>query len=95
MRLALLLVLLLAGCASNQSMTAEQITAASKDKSTSCVYAKIVGVWGTAETTVVGYDQRTISNGGIAIGDKCSSLSVSDTKPPAETKPVTPPKVTP
>lgn len=84
------------GCQSYGGMSAEQITAASKDKSASCVYAKIIGVWGTAETMVVGYDQKTVFNGGIQIGDKCSSLTATDTKPGQPTpvvvvpKPVTP-----
>ncbi len=92
-----LLLLALAGCQTYGGMSAEQISAASKDKSASCVYAKILGVWGSGETTVVAYDQKTIFNGGIQIGDKCSSLTATDTKPgqpvvtvPAPPKPATP-----
>ena len=94
--LAFAVLFLLAGCAStNQSMSAEQITASTKDKSASCVYAKVTTVWGTAETIVMGYDQRTISNGGIIVGDKCSSLDAKDMKPapvPAPTATVALPK---
>ena len=90
--LLVILASLLAGCVStNSSMSAEQINAATKDKSASCLYAKVAGPWGTAETTVVGYDQRTIVNGGIIIGDKCSSLDAKDTKPaPPVVAPKTP-----
>jgi hypothetical protein len=94
MRIVVFFALLLAaGCAStNQSMSAEQINAATKDKSASCVYAKVVTMWGTAETIVMGYDQRTISNGGIIVGDKCSSLDAKDMKP---APPAAPPVATP
>ncbi len=75
-------VLALSGCAPmfNQSMSADQIKAAVADKSISAVCSKIVGPWGTAETTVVTYDQRVIANGGITVGDKCS-IQVVDAHP--------------
>lgn len=83
-----LLMLCVASCASNQSMSAEQINAATKDKSVSVVCAKILGPWGTAETTVVTYDQRVITNGGVNVGDKCS-ISVTDAKPAPVVNPPT------
>lgn len=84
------LALAVAGCASNQSMSAEQISAATKDKSISAVCARILGPWGTAETTVVTFDQRVISNGGITVGDKCA-IQVTDSHPvvPPAPKPAT------
>lgn len=90
----LLWVLALAGCAPmfNQSMSADQIKAAVADKSISAVCSKIIGPWGTAETTVVTYDQRVIANGGIVVGDKCS-IAVTDAhpfKPVAEVPPAKP-----
>ena len=57
----------------------DQINAAVKDKSVSVVCAKILGPWGTAETTVVTFDQRVISNGGVSVGDKCT-VAVTDAK---------------
>jgi hypothetical protein len=83
---ALALAVLLSGCATNNSMTAEQISAATKDKSISVVCAKIIGPWGTAETTVVTFDQRVINNGGVNVGDKCA-VAVTDTKSPTVPKP--------
>lgn len=68
-----------AGCATNQSMSAAQIEAATKDKSVTVVCAKVLGPWGTAETTIVTYDQRVISNGGVTVGEKCST-AVTDSK---------------
>lgn len=78
--IAILVALLLTGCATNQSMSADQINAAVKDKSISVVCAKILGPWGTAETTVVTFDQRVISNGGVSVGDKCA-VQVTDSHP--------------
>ena len=85
----LLVLLLLAGCASNQAMSPEQISAATKDKSISVICAKIIGPWGTAETTVISFDQQVIHNGGVNVGEKCAA-SVVDSKSTPAAKPVVP-----
>lgn len=75
---------LLTGCMglglNPQAMSADQIKAAVADKSVSAVCAKILGPWGTAETTVVTFDQKVISNGGVTVGDKCT-VTVTDSHP--------------
>jgi len=63
------IALLLAGCASvpNPNMTADQITAAGKDKALSVTCAHITGLWGSGDTVIITYDQRALANGGVSV----------------------------
>jgi len=84
--IVLTIAVLFAGCSAMQpssNMTAEQITAAGKDKNAMVVCSKIVGMWGTAENITITLDQNSIKDGGITADNKggCNA-AISSAAPP-------------
>jgi len=71
-----LIALLLSGCGTfgMNSLSADQIAAASKakDVNITCVHAE--GVWGQATTTYVNVDQKTIDVGGVSVDPQCQVI---------------------
>ena len=84
MRLVFALALAVAlgtGCASMYGgMSAEQISAAAKDKTATVVCSKIVGAGFSADTYVISLDNKVIANGSISVGEKCA-LTLSNELP--------------
>lgn len=78
MRLAILLLPIVAGCASPvlpyrpEEMTAEQLRELAKDRSAAAACSVVVGPWGTARVVTVNLDKGTAPNGAtIEIGNDC------------------------
>lgn len=101
--LATLVLFALAGCASfmqpNAGMSAEQISAAVKDKSATVICSTLIGPYGTAKLVTINLDQNAIKDGGITVdGDRGCSATITSAAPPrppvvvspAPAKPATP-----
>lgn len=83
----LILVVLLSGCASmmqpSSSMSAEQIAAATKDKSATVVCSTVIGAWGTVKLVTISLDQNAIKDGGVAVdGEKGCTANITSMAPP-------------
>ena len=84
---AVLVVMLLSGCASmfqpDAAMSVDQMKALSADKSASAVCSQIIGAWGTARVTSVNLDKSTFKVGGVVIKPDCSvELAANDQPQP-------------
>jgi uncharacterized protein YceK len=92
----LIVVALLTGCASlmqpSSNLSAEQITAATKDKSATVTCSTIIGAWGTAKLVTISLDQNAIKDGGVTVdGEKGCTANITSMAPP-RAPPATPPK---
>ncbi len=99
MRIIVIIVaLLLPGCASlmqpSSNLSAEQITAATKDKSATVTCSTIIGAWGTAKLVTISLDQNSIKDGGVSVdGERGCTATITSAAPPrAPPQPVTAPK---
>ena len=83
---------LLPACSSlgSQGMSAEQLTAAAKDKSVSVNCVTTTGVWGTATLVNANMDKSVIDVGGLDVSDGCKSIKVNTSKLPKEAATVVP-----
>ena len=78
---ALLLLPLLAGCSWMQpNMSAEQLTAAAKDKNASVVCAVGTGPWGKVVSTYVNVDKASVSNGAVVVDSECKTTITTGAK---------------
>jgi hypothetical protein len=98
LRLTIIALLLsLAGCQSfmqpNAGMTAEQISAANKDKSIAILCADAIGPYGTYKLKNISFDQNSIKDGGLVVSDDCKIVDIKTQAPPRA--PVVPKEPTP
>lgn len=77
----LVLALALAGCSTlgANNMSAEQLTAAAKDKNASAVCATGTGPWGKVTSVFVNVDKASINSGQITVDSECK-ITVSTAK---------------
>lgn len=83
-------VLLLAGCASFNapSMSPEQLKEATKDKSLAVACLTFTGTGGSGQSVIITYDQRAISNGGVAVDPRNGcSVNLTNMAKPATAEP--------
>ncbi len=81
---ALLLVPLLAGCNllnPAPSMTAEQLSAAAKDKNASVACATGVGAGGKGGVVYVNVDKSSVYNGSVTVDADCKVTITTTSKP--------------
>jgi hypothetical protein len=94
--IALLLSLLLAGCANYGSMNPEAIAAAVKDKNASAVCVTVISNAGVAKFVFVNFDKATAPASNTQVnGENCNVTMITDTPPkivaPTPPNPPTPP----
>ena len=87
LRIFIIAVLLtLPGCQSfmqpNAGMSAEQITAANKDKSIAILCADAIGPYGTYKLKNISFDQNSIKDGGLVVSDDCKTVDIKTQAPP-------------
>jgi len=90
-------LLLVSGCQSfmqpNAGMSAEQISAANKDKSIAILCADAIGPYGTYKLKNISFDQNSIKDGGLIVSDDCKTVDIKTQAPPRA--PVAPKEPTP
>lgn len=91
MRIAILVLLVLSGCASFNApnMSADQIKESTKDKGLTVACLTFTGMGGSGQTVVIAYDQRTIANGGVAVDPRNGcAVNLTNMAKPAPDAPV-------
>lgn len=78
-----LLATTLTGCGTfgASQMSAEQLTAAGKDKNASVVCAVGTGPWGKVVTTYVNVDKSTVLNGSVSVNGECQVSFINESAP--------------
>jgi len=71
MKLALLSIIAITGCATQSQMSAEQLKALSMDKNFSAVCSTIIGPYGTGRFVYVNVDRSVVANGAISVDANC------------------------
>ena len=71
LRLGLIFILMLSGCATQSQMSAEQLRALAMDKNFSAVCSTIIGPYGTGRFVYVNVDRAVVANGAISVDANC------------------------
>lgn len=89
----IMVALLLSGCAGfmqpGPDLSAAQMKEMVKDKSIGVVCGEAIGPYGTYKLRSITFDQNSVKDGGLIVGDDCKSVTI-DTKAPPRVP--TPPK---
>lgn len=83
MKLLILLIALLAGCAGTMPadpthMSPEQLAAMAKDRSASAACTVVNSPWGVGRTIYVQLDKATIPSGNVTVGPDCTVTITAD-----------------
>lgn len=91
MKIMLIYIILLTGCASMSApnLSADQLKEATKDKGLTVACLTFTGVGGSGNSVIISYDQRTIANGGVAVDPRngCAVTLTNAAKPAEPVKP--------
>ncbi len=80
------LVVLMAGCAGNPSLSSDQLREMAKDKNFTAYCLNVAGVAGVGKTVYANVDRTVVVNGSITVSPDCTITLANEPVPKAVTK---------